>query len=249
MPAGPDAGVPAGGPARWRRPGFGLPGPRRPRHVLDARRLAGVGLPVGDDGVVVGEDARGRPAVLGLVRPSPLEVVLVGGLWLARVLALRAAAAGARVAVETARPREWAALAAPAGAGRPCVTLHEVGRVPPSAPSVADPVLVLRDAGGRPPGGRLPAAPWQSVLTLLPFVGPAAPRLLEGAAVVGVQRVSPDEARLVARAMALPAADADALPALGDAFALWCTRTDRQWVTTRPSGAETGLLGEPRRMD
>lgn len=248
-PAGPVPLAPGErGRARGRL-GFGLLGPRRPRHTLGLEHLASVGLPVGDDGVIIGVDAREQPAVLGLNRPTPLEVVLVGGLWLAQVLALRAAATGARVAVETGRPQVWTTLAQAAGGGQQCVTLHEVGRVPPLGPSVGSPVLILRDAGGRPPRGRVTAAPWQSVLTVLPFLGPAAARFLESATVVGVQRVSPDEAALIARTMTLPGQDAAALPTLGDEFALWCTRAHRQFVMTRPTDAETGLLGTPRRMD
>ncbi|MEU6176206.1 hypothetical protein ABZ832_30395 [Streptantibioticus parmotrematis] len=241
----------AGGRSRGGRPrlGFGLRGPRRPRHVLAIEQLAAVGLPVGDDGVVIGVDNTGRPAVLGVNRPTPLDVVLIGGIWTAQVIALRTAATGARVAVETARPQLWTPLAQAAGGGQPCVTVYDVGRVPPQGASVGSPVLVVRDAGVRPPRGRVAAAPWQSVLTLLPYLGPTAPRLLEGASLVGVQRVSPDEARLVGRLMRLPERDAEALPGLGDQFALWCTRQHRQFVMTRPTEAESGLLGGPRRVD
>ncbi|MCQ4043671.1 hypothetical protein ACFOSC_04730 [Streptantibioticus rubrisoli] len=231
------------------RLGFGLLGPRRSRHVLPAGQLSAVGVPVGDDGVVIGVDAQNQPAVLGINRPTPLEVVLVGGLWTAQVIALRAAATGARIAVETGRPQAWAPLAQAAGGGQQCVTVHEVGRVPPQGPSVGSPVLVVRDAGIRPPRGRVAAAPWQSVLTLLPYLGPTAPRFLESATLVGVQRVSPDEAEVIGRIMALPASDVGALSGLGDNFALWCTRTHRQFVMTQPTDAETGLLGVARRVD
>nr|WP_202447673.1 hypothetical protein [Streptomyces sp. SID5468] len=229
--------------------GSGLRGPRRVRHTLPVEQLGGVGLPVGDDGVVIGADAQGRPAVLGLGRPAPLEVVLVGGVWTAQVIALRTAAVGARVAVETGRPRLWSALAQAAGGGQQCVTVHEVGRVPPQGASVTSPVLVVRDAGIRPPRGRVTAAPWQSVLTLLPYLGPTAPQLLESASVVGVQRVSPDEARLIGRVMSVPAPEAGTLPELADNVTMWCTRTYREVVTTRPTAEETALLGVARRVD
>ena len=129
------------------------------------------------------------------------------------------------------------------------MTLHDVGRVPPLAPSVESPVVVVRDAGVRPPAGRVSAAPWQSVLTVLPYLGPTGRQLLENAALVGVQRVSPDEAQLVARVMNLPAHEREALPGLGDGFTLWCTRGHRQLVMTQPTDAESGLLGAPRRVD
>lgn len=229
--------------------GFGLVGPRRDRHVLPVDQAPAFTVPVGDDGVVIGNDTLGQPAVLGLFRPSPFDVVLVGGLWFAQVLALRAAATGARVVVETGRGQAWQPMAQAAGGGMPCVTVHQVGQVAPQGPSVSGPVLVLRDCGARPPRSRLAAVPWQSVVTLLPYLGPTAPRLLASAGLVGVQRVSPDEAAIVGRVMGLPEQDVAALPQFGDEVSLWCTRRYRTLVATVATEAETGLLGPARRVD
>jgi hypothetical protein len=87
------------------------------------------------------------------------------------------------------------------------------------------------------------------VLTLLPYLGPTAPRLLANADVVGVQRISPQESEVVGKSMRLPQGDAASLPSLSDNVALWCTQKHRQYVMTQPTDAETGLLGAPRRMD
>ncbi|MEU3777600.1 hypothetical protein AB0F11_31270 [Streptomyces sp. NPDC032472] len=231
------------------RGGFGLVGPRRERHTVPAADLDLLALPVADDGVVIGVDAHGRPAVLGINRPTPYEVTLIGGLWTAQVLALRAAATGARVAVETGRGQVWAALAQAAGGGQQCVTLHEVGRVPPQGASAGSPVLVVRDCGMRPPRGRVVAGPWQSVVTLLPYLSPTAPRLLQNSALVGVQRVSPDEAEQIGRLMNLPRQTVESLPTLGDGVTLWCTPRDRQFVMTQGTESETNLLGQSRRID
>ncbi|AXK35409.1 hypothetical protein DVA86_24930 [Streptomyces armeniacus] len=227
----------------------GLRGPRRAHHALPADHLAALSLPIGDDGVVVGNDAEGRPQVLGFHHPVPYDVVLVGGLWTAQVLALRTAGTGARVAVETGRQQAWTNMVQAAGGGLECITLHDVGRVPPLGATVGSPVLVVRDCGMRPPRGRVASAPWQSVLTLLPYLSPVAPRLLRGAALVGIQRVSPDEARQIGRVMSLPAADVEALSTLGEGVTLWCTRRDRHYSLTQPTDAESGLLGTPRRVD
>ncbi|WP_069814868.1 hypothetical protein [Streptomyces sp. TP-A0874] len=231
------------------RTGFGLIGPRRERHALTAERLSALSLPVGDDGVVVGVGEDGGPAVLGCHRAAPSQVVLVGGVWTAQVLALRAAGTGARVAVETGRASTWAALAQAAGGEQQCMTLHDVGRVPPMGASVSSPVLVVRDCGMKPPRGRVTPAPWQSVLTLLPYLSPAAPRLMEFADVVGVQRVSPDEAARTARILGLSAEESEALPTLDDGVTLWCSGRERRLVTTAPTDVESGLLGVARRMD
>ncbi|MFF9352143.1 hypothetical protein [Streptomyces sp. NPDC014734] len=231
------------------RLGFGLIGPRRGRQTVPLDQLASLALPVGDDGVVIGVDARSRPAVLGVNRPTPYEVTLIGGLWTAQVLALRAAATGARIVVETGRGQAWTALAHAAGGGQPCVTLHDVGRVPPQGPSAGSPVVVVRDCGMRPPRGRVVSGPWQSVLTLLPYLSPVAPRLMEKSSLVGVQRVSPDEAAQIGRILNLPDAETQALSTLADGVTLWCSDRDRQFVMTQATDAETGLLGGARRMD
>jgi hypothetical protein len=251
-PDGPRVPAPNGaGRAARRRahPGFGLLGPRRDRHVLPAERLDEVAVPVGDDGIVIGVDAGNQPAVLGLNRPAPFDVVLVGGVWTAQVLALRAVATGARVAVETGRGQVWQPLAQAAGGGMQCMTVHQVGRVAPQGPSVSGPVLVVRDCGARPPRGRVAASPWQSVLTLLPYLGPTAARLLGNADLVGVQRVSPQEADAIGETMRLPRAETELLSTLGDNVTLWCTRRHRQLVMLLPTEAETGLLGGARRVD
>ncbi|MGP4047225.1 hypothetical protein [Streptomyces sp. 2A115] len=231
------------------RTGFGLIGPRHGRHALTVEQLDALALPIGDDGVVIGVDADGQPAVLGVNRPTPYDIVLIGGLWTAQVVALRAAATGAHVAVETGRAQVWTQLVRALGDGQSGMTVHDVGRVPPQGASAGNPVLVVRDCGMRPPRGRVVSGPWLSVLTLLPYLSPVAPRLMRQARLVGVQRVSPDEAAEMGRTMGLPRGDVDSLPTLADGVTLWCADRDRQYVMTQPTDAETGLLGTPRRMD
>ncbi|MDH6144799.1 MULTISPECIES: hypothetical protein [Kitasatospora] len=232
------------------RAGFGLRGPRREQHVLAPADLAALSFPVGDDGVLIGEDyPEQRPSVLGLFRPTAYDVVLVGGVWTAQILALRAAATGARVAVETARPQLWAPLAQAAGGGQPCVTVHQIGRLGAQGASVAAPVLVVRDLGPKPPRSRLSATPWQSTLTLLPFLGPNAARVLNSADLVGIQRVSPPEAELLGRLLTVSTEDVTALPTLGDEYTLWATRIRRQYVRLDPVQPEQQLLGPARRVD
>ncbi|MEU8516067.1 hypothetical protein AB0C76_31485 [Kitasatospora sp. NPDC048722] len=230
-------------------PGFGLRGPRRDKHVLATADLGALALPVGDDGVLIGVDVQGRPSVLGLFRPGAHDLVLVGGLWTAQLITLRAASTGARVAVETGRPQAWSALARAAGGGQPCLTVHQAGRLGPQGASVTSPVLVVRDLTARPPRSRLSAAPWQTTLTVLPWLLPEAARLVGAADLVGVQRVQPEEAGILRRALSLPPEDVAALPALGDDLTLWTTRMHRQYVRAVAGQAELQLLGAPRRVD
>ncbi|MCX5400134.1 hypothetical protein [Streptomyces sp. NBC_00102] len=227
----------------------GLRGPRHAGHTIAADHLGALSLPVGDDGVVIGNDAENRPQIIGFHRPAPYDVLLIGGLWTAQVLALRAAGTGARVAVETGRTQAWTALAQAAGAGLECVSLHEVGRVPPTGATVGSPVVVVRDCGMRPPRGRVVSSPWQSVLTLLPYLSPVAPRLMRSSSLVGVQRVSPQEADQIGRILGLSRVESEALPTLADGVTLWVSGREHHWVMTSATDAETGLLGTARRMD
>ncbi|MFJ2764169.1 hypothetical protein [Streptomyces prasinus] len=249
-PAGPASGdQPRTGLRERLRTGSGLLGPRHPRHTLPLSQVDTLALPVGDDGVVVGVNAEGQPAVLGVNRPTPFDILFIGGLWTAQVLALRAAATGARVTVETGRPGHWAQVVQAVGGGQAGMTVHDVGRVPPQGASAMGPVLVVRDCGMRPPRGRVTSGPWQSVLTLLPYLSPVAPRLMRQARLTGVQRVSPDEAAELGRLMALSPTEVESLPMLPDGMTLWYADRDHQYVMTQPTDAETGLLGAPRRID
>ncbi|NJQ02229.1 hypothetical protein [Streptomyces zingiberis] len=233
---------------RFRAP-RGLIGPRHGGHTVTAEELGALSLAVGGDGVMIGDDVEGQPHLLGLHRSTPYDVLLIGGLWTAQVLALRAAGTGARVAVETGRPQEWTRLAHAAGAGLECITLHEVGRVPPMGATVGSPVVVVRDCGMRPPRGRVVSSAWQSVVTLLPYLSPVGPRLLRDATLVGVQRVSPEEARQIGRILGLEPPEMEALPTLADGVTLWCSGRERTWVLTSGTDAELGLLGVARRME
>ncbi|MFJ6699305.1 hypothetical protein ACIQM4_24930 [Streptomyces sp. NPDC091272] len=229
----------------------GLRGPRHPGHSIATEDLGALALPVGDDGILLGSDTGGHARILGLHRPAPYEILLIGGLWTAQAVALRTAGTGARVSVETGRTQAWTQLAQAAGGGPDAnsVTLHDVGRVPPSGATPGSPVLVVRDCGMRPPRGRIVSSPWQSVLTLLPYLSPVAPRLIRNSALVGVQRVSPDEAQQIGGLLGLTPEEVAALPGLGDGVTLWCAGRERHWVATMPTPVEGTLLGPARRMD
>ncbi|MDI2132464.1 hypothetical protein [Yinghuangia seranimata] len=224
-------------------------GPRHDSHVLTEDQLGALTMPVSDDGIVVGVDQDRAPAVLGLFRPEPYEISFIGGAYLVQLIALRAAAIGARVAIESGRPHLWTPMAQQAGGGQQAVTVHPVGRLGPQGPSPASPVLVIRDCGARPPRNRLASTPWQTTLTLLPFLDPRLAGRLADADLVGLQRVSPIEAQAAAYALNLTKQDADALPAMTDELTLWCTSRVRRYVLLTPTQVEVSFLGPPRRMD
>lgn len=232
-----------------RRPIIGLPGPRHDRHLVTPDEILAFSFPVDDDGIVIGVSQDGYPAVLGLFRRTALNITYVGGLYLAQIVALRAAATGARVVAETARPQAWAALAQPSSTGQPVVSLAQPGAMLPQKASVHSPVLVIRDYGAFPPPSALGAKPWQTVFTLLPYLPPESAGLLVDADVVAVQRLSPQEVEIAMAAAGLPPEDRTVLPQLPDDITLWAAHGARQYVRLNPTQMETGILGQPRRFD
>jgi hypothetical protein len=224
-------------------------GPRHERHMLRQNELDALAFPLGDDGVVVGTDPRNQPAVLGLFRARAMDSILIGGLYLAQLLALRATAIGARVVVETARPEVWGPVAQNAGGGRQVVAVVPVRRVGALGASAASPVLLIRDCGALPPRTSVQKSSWQTTLTLLPYLDPGFAGHLLSADLVAVQQVSPQEAQLAARLLRLSSEDVKALPTLLPELTLWCARGGRQYVYSAPTQLEVGLLGAARRMD
>ena len=223
-------------------------GPRHERHQLTAAELNALAVPVGDDGVVIGTDPANQPAVLNLFRPKPTDLALVGGSYLARLLALRAAATGARIVVETARPDLWGPLAQNAGGGQQVVRILPVRRVGALGAAPTAPVLLIRDCGARPPKQSAPKTPWQSTLTLLPYLDAAYASQLYNVDLLALQRISPQEAQLASRVARITPEDVRALPTLLDELTLWCARRGRQYVYTAPTQMELGLFGAPQRV-
>ncbi|MGW0042899.1 type VII secretion protein EccE [Rhodococcus sp. NPDC003348] len=111
--------------------------------VADAGRLDALTMPVAGCGQLIGSDAEGRGVAVRVVGPDIDVVNVVGELYLAQQVVLRAVATGARLAVLTTRPQFW----------RPFVS------------AVADPArLVLTD-------GAAPLAP-EATAVVLDGVGP-----------------------------------------------------------------------------
>jgi hypothetical protein len=110
-------------------------------------------------------------------------------------------------------------------------------------------VLLIRDCGARPPRGSQPRLPWQTTLTLLPYLDPGYGSQLMNVDLLALQRISPHESQVAARIVRLGGEDVKALPGLADELTLWCARRGRQYVRSVPTEWESGLLGAPRRVD
>ncbi|GAA0816050.1 type VII secretion protein EccE [Spirilliplanes yamanashiensis] len=200
------ATLPLGGGTR-RRP------PEMPAGEVPATGvLAGIEPATGAGGLMIGSNRHGEPVVARLFRPEQTRAVLVGGVRLAQLVALRAMALGARVVVQTARPQAWEPFGR--GVATPGETLHVVppGRaleMPPG--SQLHPLLVIVDVG--PVGADTrPGHGWQATLVVRDEFLPVDVDVASRADLLILQPLRPDEAGLAAASLGL-----------GDA-AQWLTR-------------------------
>jgi hypothetical protein len=203
-------------------------------------------------GVLLGVDPAHRPMTLGLFRRTTLSTALVGTLYVAQILALRCAAVGARVIVETGRPDEWDPVLLHSGLDRSRLAVQPVGRPVGHpgwpAPTLATPLLVLRDCGARPPYASMPRGPWTSIVTLLPYFDPRTAGYLRDADLVGMQRMPREEAAMARHLLSLPDKDTAALADLPGPMVLWRSRKrTMRYCEAAPTSWEEGFLGAPER--
>ncbi|MFL6110964.1 MAG: hypothetical protein ACJ786_06400 [Catenulispora sp.] len=203
-------------------------------------------------GVLVGVDPAHRAITVGLFRRKGLSATAIGGLHLAQILALRCAAVGARVIVETARPDEWDPMLLHSGLDPARLAVQPVGR--PAGhpgwpkPSAATPLLVLRDCGARPPYAAVPRGPWTAIVTVLPFLDPRSAGYLKDADLIGLQRMPRAEAAMARRVLGLPDKDTAALPDLPDQMTLWRSRNGiTRYSEVAATKWEEAFLGKPVR--
>jgi hypothetical protein len=228
-----------------------------PEFLVGPELLDAVSLSGERGGMVLGCGPRDEPLSIAMLRPQPTRLVLVGGLYLARQLALRAMATGACVVVATGRPSAWQPLTRSARAagedpeetGPSLIQVHELALLELPRASEDTPLLVVHDGGAVPQELFPPRAPWQSTLYVLPYLHPQAEGTAGTAELVLLQRLPQAQAELAALIWLLnpgmtrelvTLAD-DAVVALGQN--LW---RPLRLVTTP---AEREILGPVRRGD
>ncbi|MCD2189436.1 hypothetical protein [Actinomycetospora soli] len=226
------------------------PGPRpalrRPVHDLDDIRV-----PVTPAGVVLGADAAGAPVTLAVLRPVGTRVVVLGALHLARQIALRTVAQGARLEVTTGRAAVWEPVGrAAADPARVRVTAGETTPEDPDerTPGDTDAVLTVRDRGAAAPGpGTTPDRPWRTTLLVLPSLTPAVADAADDADVVLLGRMPPQEADLATRLWRLSEAMAETLRTLPDHGVVALGRNLWRRLDLVTAERETAILGPVRR--
>lgn len=180
-----------------------------PEFAVDPALLDAVS-PSGDrGGIVVGSGLKGEPLTISALRPMPTRIVLVGGLYLARQVALRSMAVGAWLVIATGRPAAWQVLSkaagpAPNGGPSPLVHIRRLSPVDLPRPSEDAPLVVITDGGPTPQDLFPPRSPWQTTVYVLPYLHPQATTIANAADIVLMQRLPIGQAELAARIWRLP---------------------------------------------
>ncbi|HEY0002493.1 MAG TPA: type VII secretion protein EccE [Actinoplanes sp.] len=214
--------------------------------VHPAEQLDGLHLPVGAAGLMLGNNRSGKPVIARLFRPEQTRALVVGGVRCAQLLTLRAMALGARVVVQTARPRAWEPFVRGAAVPGESIAVVPPGRAIEIAPgSALHPLLVVVDIGPVGADNR-PGAGWQATLVVRDEFAAADVDVASRADLLVLQPLRPEEATLLGGALGL-----------GE-VAQWMTRirpdmvgvVNRRavrWAALAQTPIETQLLGSPGR--
>jgi hypothetical protein len=213
--------------------------------------------PSGDRGGVVLGSAMNQtndPLSVSVLRPTPTRIVCVGGLYLARQLALRAVATGAWVVVATARAAAWQMLVRASGEGgdgrpAPMVQIRRLNPVELPRATEDRPLLVVHDGGSTPQELFPPRSAWQTTVYVLPYLHPQASQTANSADLVLMQRQPIGQAQLAARIWRLPPHLVQQLTTLRDDQVVALGRN--LWLPLRLSTTplEKQILGPVRRGD
>jgi ESX secretion system protein EccE len=205
-------------------------------------------------GMVLGSGPHDEPLSVSVLRPQPTRLVLAGGLYLARQVALRAMATGAWVVVATGRPAAWQVLTRAAGEGpdgrpAPLVQVRKLAPVELPRASEDAPLLVVHDGGAVPQELFAPRSPWQTTLYVLPYLHPQVEGTANNADLVLLQRLPMDQAQLAAAMWRLSPPMTNQLAALPDDGVV--ALGPDLWLPLRlvTTPAEREILGPVRRGD
>lgn len=220
-----------------------------PVFAVGPAMLDAVGPPVHPAGVVLGADPDGRPVSVTLARAAPTRVVLLGGLYLARQITLRAVATGSRAVIHTGRPSSWDPVRRAAGRGTAADARVVVAPEPPADLPSDTPLLMVHDRGATTRGPDPAQVPWRTTLVVLPSLVPAVADLADDADLVLLQRMPPHEAELAGRLWRLTPSMTETLRTLPDHGVAVLGRNLWRRVDLVTAPRETAILGPVRRGD
>jgi len=216
-------------------------------HTVSRSALAKLRLSSPGTGLILGADRQQRPVSVRFFRPEPTRVALVGGAWAGMLVAFRALALGARVAVITADPRTWHGFGERATGRGDRVAVFPTEQPLALAANAQQPVLLLYDLGLVGPNAPQQLGPWQTQMTVLRQLDQTGVPSIQDCNLVMLQRLGSAEAALVGGALRLPAPSTQFLQVMADdMIALVGDGSDR-YIWFSQTDVERQYAGAPRR--
>ncbi|NYI93427.1 hypothetical protein HNR02_006802 [Amycolatopsis endophytica] len=242
-PAGPAAGAPREH-RDWRtRRHRSIPRLRIGAHHASEEALELLQVSASSVGLPLGRDQNGFPVALTLFRPEPVSVSLIGGAWAARLMAYRALRAGARLLVFSQHASDWVQLGQSATGRTDRVAVVAPGSPPAVSASADAPVLCLHDA----PQSQSEPEAWQTRVLLHRRLTPERVGAMPGSDLVLMQRLTPNEASLLAPALRLTQRTSQQLQMLRDDMLAVLAGETNHYVWVDPAPGERERLGRPGR--
>jgi len=222
------------------RPGVPVKALVLPRAMVD-----GLELPLGSSGLMLGANRRGGAVIAQLFRAKTTQVVLIGGIRAAQLVVLRAMALGARIVVQTARPRAWEPFVR--GSSAP----GEIAVIPPGRPvdgppgTPLRPLLLVVDTGPVTAGPQ-PGPGWQASLVVRDELTAADVDLVSRADLTILQPLRPAEAALAGTALGLGESSEWLTRIRADMVGV-VNRRSLRWALLSVTPIESQLVGPPAR--
>ncbi|MEV1288302.1 type VII secretion protein EccE [Micromonospora sp. NPDC049679] len=214
--------------------------------VMAASALDNVDLTVSGAGLMIGANRHGTPVTARLFRAETTRAVLIGGIRGAQLIALRAMALGARVVVQTARPRAWEPFVRGVSTPVESIALIPPGRAvggPPGTP--LHPLLVVVDVGPVAAESQ-PGPGWQATLVVRDELSAIDVDVVSRADLVVLQPLRPEEAALAGASLGLGEA-AEWLTRIRDDMVGVVNRRTVRWALLSTTPIESQLIGAPTR--
>ncbi|HEU4423910.1 MAG TPA: hypothetical protein VFR67_15370 [Pilimelia sp.] len=216
-------------------------------HTASRSALALLRISAPGTGLILGADRAQRPVSVRFFRPGPYRAALVGGVWAGQLIAFRALAIGARVAVVTAEPHAWQGFGERStGRGdRVAILAAEQPLELPAAPH--EPALIVYDLGMAGARSPQPLGPWQTQLTLLRRLDQSGVPSVQDCDLVLLQRLAATEVALIGATLQLPAQSARFLQVMPDDMVALVGGGAERYVWLTQTDVERQFAGAPRR--
>jgi len=216
-------------------------------HTLSRPALAQMRISAPGTGLILGSDRQQKPVAVRMFRPESTRVTLVGGAWAGQLVAFRALALGARVALVAADPQAWHGFGERATGRSDRLTVLGAEQPLALAATPQQPVLVVYDLGVVGAATPQPLGPWQTQLTVLRRLDQPGVPAIQDCNLVILQRLASAEAAQAGGALKLPSNSTQFLQVMAEDMVALVGDGTLRYISLAQTDIEHQHLGAPRR--